>query len=37
VAESAREVLDRTTIADSLESFLLADEPEGGTHAMAHL
>jgi Rrf2 family protein len=37
VAESAREVLDRTTIADSLESHRLADEPEGGTHAMAHL
>ena len=37
VAESAREVLDRTTIADSLDFELLADEPGGGTHEMAHL
>jgi DNA-binding IscR family transcriptional regulator len=37
VAESAREVLDRITIADSLNSPLLADEPEGGSSAMAHL
>ena len=37
VAESAREVLDRTTIADSLAFSLLADEPEDGTREMAHL
>ena len=37
VAESAREVLDRTTIADSLNSELLADDPGGGAHEMAHL
>lgn len=37
VAESAREVLDRTTIADSLEIPLLADEPDGGSREMAHL
>jgi Rrf2 family protein len=37
VAESAREVLDRTTIADSLSASLLLDEPEGGEQEMAHL
>jgi DNA-binding IscR family transcriptional regulator len=37
VAESAREVLDRTTIADSLDSSLLADEPEAETRALARL
>jgi DNA-binding IscR family transcriptional regulator len=37
VAESAREVLDRTTIADSLDFELLADESGGGAHEMAHL
>src|SRR4029077_4659980 len=37
VAESAREVLDRTTIADSLSASFLLDEPEGGAHEMAHL
>lgn len=37
VAESARAVLDRTTIADSLDSSLLADDPEGGAREMAHL
>ena len=37
VAESARGVLDRTTIADSLNSPLLADEPGGKVRAMAHL
>ena len=37
VAESAREVLDRTTIADSLDSSLVADEPEAEAHALARL
>jgi Rrf2 family protein len=37
VAESARGVLDRTTISDSLNSSLLADEPGGKVRAMAHL
>ena len=37
VAESAREVLDRTTIADSLSASFLLDQPEGGAHEMAHL
>jgi len=37
VAESAREVLDRTTIADSLSSSLLDDEPEGRAREMARL
>jgi hypothetical protein len=30
-------VLDRTTIADSLNASFLLDEPEGGAHEMAHL
>jgi hypothetical protein len=30
-------VLDRTTIADSLDSSLLADEPEAETRALARL
>ena len=37
VAESAREVLDRTTIADSLNSELLADDPGGGAHEMGRI
>ena len=37
VAESAREVLDRTTIADSLGSSLLGDESGGRQRAMARL
>jgi Rrf2 family protein len=37
VAESARDVLDRTTIADSLSDPLLADEAEDEAHAMARL
>jgi len=37
VAESAREVLDRTTIADSVSASLLAGEAEAETPAMARL
>ena len=37
VAESAREVLDRTTIADSIDSPLLADEPKAEAQALARL
>jgi Rrf2 family protein len=37
VAESARDVLDRTTIADSLSTSLLADEAEDEARAMARL
>ena len=37
VAESAREVLDRTTIADSLSSSIFDDEPEGRAREMARL
>jgi Rrf2 family protein len=37
VAESAREVLDRTTIADSLDSPLLGDEAEDAGHELARL
>jgi len=37
VAESARDVLDRTTIADSLSTSLLADEAEDEARAMACL
>lgn len=37
VAESARDVLDRTTIANSLSTSLLADEAEDEARAMARL
>jgi Rrf2 family protein len=37
VAESAREVLDRTTIADSIAWTLLEDEPEAEAPALARL
>ncbi len=37
VAESAREVLDRTTVADSLESSFFDDEPEDGARELASL
>jgi Rrf2 family protein len=37
VAESAREVLDRTTVADSLESSFLDDEPGEGARELASL
>ena len=37
VAVSAREVLDRTTIADSLDSPLLGDEAEDTGHELARL
>jgi DNA-binding IscR family transcriptional regulator len=37
VAESAREVLDHTTVADSLTSSVLADEPAAEAHALARL
>jgi Rrf2 family protein len=37
VAESARDVLDRTTIADSLSPSLLDEEAEDGAHALARL
>jgi Rrf2 family protein len=37
VAESAREVLDRTTIADSLATSFLPGEAEDEAHAMARL
>jgi len=37
VAESAREVLDRTTIADSLDSPLLGDEAEDAGYELARL
>jgi Rrf2 family protein len=37
VAESARDVLDRTTIADSLDFSLLGDEPESSAREMARL
>jgi Rrf2 family protein len=37
VAESARDVLDRTTIADSLDFSLLDDEAEGSAREMARL
>jgi Rrf2 family protein len=37
VTDAVREVLDRTTIADSLAAEGLPDGAENGAHAMAHL
>ena len=36
VAESARDVLDRTTITDSLSASSILDETEDNAHEMAH-